>query len=551
MFSADPEVAKRQMLAVVFMLTAFGHIDGKFSMDEKRFVQEKIAALVEKRMVEAVSDPLARHAQTDRVIAQFQRVAGTINRELVALLSESVAEGESQEQFIHAKITLRCYELLHPFDEAAQEMLFAIVDEFILADGVAHPAEEKLRDDLKRLLSEPVEITEFDAVDDEAEKHVQLAREQVFVPRADDHPFFARMEQPYPRDQMGFAQYALSDIELVKKVRNTLAEQRKLGAGRLKGIQRFADLAGQAPFLDGHVYVLPPNPSTEYELIVLGDLHGCYSCLKAALMQTDFLAKVQAHANDPEGNPDTRLVLLGDYIDRGRFSYDGILRAAMQLYVTVPHAVYMLRGNHEYYIEHQGRILAPVRPAEGMMSLEGIAGDGFFKEYMQLFEEMPTSLAFDRIFFAHAGIPRDASLREKWQDLSSLNDPELRFEMMWSDPSDTETVPDELQKKVARFGYGSSQFRSFMARIGCVAMVRGHERITEGFRVTYEFPDASLYTLFSAGGETCLDLPETSNYREVTPRALSIRSKNGASTITPFVIDWAHYNDGTRNRFFT
>src|SRR5690606_19639065 len=142
MFSDDPEVAKRQMLAVVFMLTAFGHIDGKFSMDEKRFVQEKIAALVERRMVEAVSDPLARHAQTDRVIAQFQRVAGTINRELVALLSESVAEGESQEQFIHAKITLRCYELLHPFDEAAQDMLFAIVDEFILADGVAHPAEE-------------------------------------------------------------------------------------------------------------------------------------------------------------------------------------------------------------------------------------------------------------------------------------------------------------------------------------------------------------------------------------------------------------------------
>ena len=55
---------------------------------------------------------------------------------------------------------------------------------------------------------------------------------------------------------------------------------------------------------------------------------------------------------------------MGDYIDRGRFSYDGILRAIMQLYVTVPHAVYILRGNHEYYIEHKGRILAPVRPAE-------------------------------------------------------------------------------------------------------------------------------------------------------------------------------------------
>lgn len=538
------------MLAVVFLLTSFGHADGKFDMAEKRFVQEKIEALVEKRMLEAVSDPLARHAQTDRVVKQFQRVAGTINSEIVALFSESVAEGESQEEFVNAKLTLRCYELLHPFDEAAQAVLFEIVDDFILADGVAHPAEEKLRDDLKRLLAEPIELTEFEVLEDEAAHHVEVVEERSLVPRVDDHPFFSRLEQPYPRDQMGFAQYAMNDVELVRKVRNTLKDQRAAGVDRLSGAQTFGDFAGQTPFLDGHVYVLPPDPNTEYELIVLGDLHGCYSCLKAALMQTDFLAKVQAHTNDPEGTPDTRLVLLGDYIDRGRFSYDGIMRAVMQLFVTVPNSVYMLRGNHEYYLEHKGRILAPVRPAEGMMSLEGIAGDGFFKEYMHMFEELPTSLSFDRIFFAHAGIPRDASLREKWRDLSSLNDPDLRFEMMWSDPSETEAVPDELQKKVARFGYGSAQFRSFMARIGCSTMVRGHERITDGFRATYEFPDASLYTLFSAGGENCLDLPETSNYREVTPRALTIRWKGGVSTITPFAIDWARYNDPARNRFF-
>ncbi len=550
MFSSDPEVAKRQMLAVVFMLTAFGHADGKFDLAEKRFVQEKIAELVEKRMLEAVPDPLARHAQTDRVIEKFQRVAATINRELVGLFSESVAEGESQEEFIQAKLTLRCFELLHPFEESAREVLFEIVDDFILADGVAHPAEEKLRDDLKRLLAEPMEITEFEILEEESTAHVRLAEERSLTPAADNHPFFTRMERAYPSDQMGFAQYAMNDVELVGKVRATLQKQRALGAGRLTGVQNFTEFAGQTPFLDGHVYVLPPDPNTEYELIVLGDLHGCYSCLKAALMQTDFLAKVQAHSNNPSGSPDTRLVLLGDYIDRGRFSYDGILRAAMQLYVTVPDSVYMLRGNHEYYLEHQGRILAPVRPAEGMMNLSGIAGDGFFKEYMQMFEELPTALAFDHMFFAHAGIPRDASLRDKWSDLSSLNDPDLRFEMMWSDPSDTEAVPDELQKKVARFGYGTAQFRSFMKRIGCSTMVRGHERITEGFRVTYEFPEASLYTLFSAGGERCLDLPETSNYREVTPRALSIRWKDGVSTVTPFAIDWARYNDPSRNRFF-
>src|SRR5215475_3730790 len=60
MFSSDPAVAKKQMLTVVFLLTAFGHMDGKFSLSEKRFVQEKIAKLVEERVLEAAMDPLAR-----------------------------------------------------------------------------------------------------------------------------------------------------------------------------------------------------------------------------------------------------------------------------------------------------------------------------------------------------------------------------------------------------------------------------------------------------------------------------------------------------------
>jgi hypothetical protein len=547
MFSDDPAIAKQQMLAIVFLLTAFGHMDGKFALSEKRFVQEKIAKLVEERMLEAVRDPLARQVATERVTAQFQRVAAAIDKEVAALFTESVAEGESTEQFVYAKLALRCYELLRPFDEAAQAHLLETVDELILADGVAHPQEQRLRDDLQRLLAAPIELEVIEeAPDTVLERRIELEKPRVLVPRADDHPFFAREERAYGRDAAAFAKSAEQDLELVRKVGSALERQRAAGTGKLAGATGFADFAGQAPFLDGHVYVLPPDPRVEYELIVLGDLHGCYSCLKAALMQTDFLAKVQAHADDPDGTPDTRLVLLGDYIDRGRFSFDGVLRTAMRLFVTVPDSVYFLRGNHEYYVEHQGRILAPVRPAEGMMGLQGVASDAFFAEYMRLFESLPTSLAFDRFFFVHAGIPRGAALAEKYKDLSSLNDPDLRFQMMWSDPSDTEVVPDELQAAAARFGYGSQQFKSFLARIGCSVMVRGHERIVEGFRTSY---DDSLYTLFSAGGATSQDLPETSNYREVTPMGLTIHWRDGVSRVSPFVIDWARYNDPARNRF--
>lgn len=500
-------------------------------------------------MLEAMSDPLARQVAIERVTGQFQRVAAAIDREIAALFTESVAEGESTEQFVYAKLALRSYELLHPFDDDARAHLFQIVDELIEADGVAHPNEVRLRDDIKRLLAEPVEL-EMEEVSDEAAEQEKIEIEkQVLVPKTEDHPFFTREERVYPRDKDGFIDSALADVELVQKVMSTLDQQRAAGAGKLAGKKSFGDFAGQQPFLDGHVYVLPPDPGVEHELVVLGDLHGCYSCLKAALMQTDFLAKVEAHANDPKNTPDTRLVLLGDYIDRGRFSFDGVLRMAMRLFVTAPNAVYVLRGNHEYYLEHEGKILAPVRPAEGMMGLKPLASDAYFREYMQMFEALPTSLAFDRFFFVHAGIPRDADLAEKWKDLSSLNDPDLRFQMMWSDPSDTEVVPDELQKAAARFGYGSHQLRHFLHRIGCSVIVRGHERVIDGFRTTYDLPDATLFTLFSAGGRANLDLPETSNYREVTPRGLTIRWRDGVSRVSSFEIDWARYNDPVRNRF--
>src|SRR5947208_726663 len=108
-FSSDPAVAKKQLLTVVFLLTSFGYMDGKFSLAEKRVVQDKIASLVEERMAEAIEDPVAREAAVERTTAQFQRVAAAIDREIAGLYTESVAGGESTEQFVYAKLALRCY----------------------------------------------------------------------------------------------------------------------------------------------------------------------------------------------------------------------------------------------------------------------------------------------------------------------------------------------------------------------------------------------------------------------------------------------------------
>ena len=57
--------------------------------------------------------------------------------------------------------------------------------------------------------------------------------------------------------------------------------------------------------------------------------------------------------------------------------------------------------------------------------------------------------------------------------------------MLWSDPSSADYIPEELQEQNARFPFGKNQFERFMDRVGCTTLIRGHEKIYEGFRSLY------------------------------------------------------------------
>ncbi len=549
-FSDDPRAAEQEMQAIIWYLTAIGHLDGDFDESEREYVRDHVAQLVRRRAEASLDhDPALRDDVIEKWTEHFHEVADTVAAEVGAYFTESVAEGEDSRQFVTAKLKLRCFELFTRFDESGRRQLMSVADRMIEADGVVHPAEAEFRNELAALLDAPEELPELD-LEPLADGMVLIEAPSIRVPKQDDHPFLQSFERDWDRDPFTFASQAEEDLRLIRAVHERLDAMRARGAGRLAGVKDVGAFAGQEPFLDGHVHVLPPQPDREYELLVIGDLHGCYSCLKAALLQADFFAKVEAYHRDPEHNPAMKLVLLGDYIDRGHFSYNGILRTAMALFLVAPDDVYLLRGNHEYYVELNGRVLAPVRPAEAMTSLQGIAPQEIFASYMRLFEALPNMLLFDRTIFVHAGIPRDEAFDEKYRDLSSLNDPDLRFQMLWSDPSSADHVPAELQNANARFPFGRKQFRRFMNALGLRTMVRGHERVIEGFRKVFDDSDAMLLSLFSAGGKTNGDLPPQSNYREVTPMALTIRHRRGMSEISPWVIDYARYNDPKVNQFF-
>lgn len=539
-----------EMQAILWYLMGIAFLDGHFDPSERQYLRDQVVKLVEQRARAIVGDDLSPHREAiERWVRHFHETLEAIAAEVSGYFTESPGEGEDIGQFVTARLKLRCFELFKRFDEGGRRQLLQVAEGLIAADGVVHPAEKAFRDDLEHLLSEP-ELLEDTLLTHLDAGSVVVERASVLPPRLDDHPFLRALERDWSRDPERFAEEAEADLRLVRAFINRLEAKRVQGGGRLRGKRDVGEFAPGDSFLDGHVHVYRPPEGAEVELLVVGDLHGCYSCLKAALLQVDFFAKVEAYHADPTRNPAMKLVLLGDYIDRGRFSFNGVLRAAIRLALVAPDDVYVLRGNHEYYIEHNGRVLAPVRPAEAMQSIQDRATQEVFATYMQLFEALPTSLLFERTMFVHAGIPRDATLREKWVDLSSLNDPELRFQMLWSDPSTADHVPDDLQAANARFGFGKKQFQRFMAQCGLRAMVRGHEKINEGFRVNYDDPQAQLMTVFSSGGRFNEDLPKESGYRAVTPMALTLRYRAGITEVVPFMLHYEHFNNPKYNAFF-
>ena len=548
-FSTDPAVAERQMDALVFSLTTFGYIDGDFDEAEKGLILDTIRGLVERRVDTGMPDatPEVRADLVARFTKHFHEKFERIDAKVEELFHEPVAKDESRDDFVHAKLKQRCFELFQGFDRDNQEALLESVDELIRADGELHPAELKFRAELAALLETPVEM---ELLEDISEGPRASVSAPATVRAEADHPFFQQFEFHYSADPAKIEKQVAADLALVDRMIDTLERRAKAGAGRLGGAKTVGELERGASFLDGHTHVLMPKDGEAHELTVLGDLHGCYSCLKAGVMQARFFEKLEAWKKDPDNHPNPKLVLLGDYIDRGIFSLNGVLRTVMEMATRAPDHVYVLRGNHEYYIEYQGQVYGGVKPAEAINSLKPHLPVDVFRRYMALFDVLPNVLLFDQTLFVHAGIPRDRVIKERWQDLSTLNDPDVRFQMMWSDPSAADVIPAALQEQTARFPFGKLQFASFMRRIGCTTLVRGHEKVEEGFRRIYDDDAGLLITLFSAGGRDNRDLPPRSSYRGVTPMGMTLhRSRDGETTITPFALDWESFNDPARNAF--
>ncbi len=544
-------IADQQMIGIIFCLTCFGYIDGEFDGDERSFISEyidKLARLQAESLFVSSERSWEREARIRDQASHFSRIFDQIDREIADAAEEIVAAGESQMDYLMARLELETYRVFKQFDEQGQQELFDAVDELLMADGVAHPNELKFRQELQRFLQIDVASPAPQPTSDRPS--ISFTEPVQLDPGRRNHTIFQALERQYPASPTAMAQALEADIRLVTDVMNLHAEQRALGEGKLASAETVRDFAGQEKFLDGYTWVTPPAPDESWELTVLGDLHGCYSCLKAAVIQSRFFERVAAWEEDPSSVARPAMVLLGDYVDRGLFSFQGVLRGALELFRAAPDHVFILRGNHEMLFDLNGEVLPAVRPAEALNDLKAHSSYEHQIAYKNLFDALPTALIFDQILFVHGGVPKDKTMREHFTDLSSLNAQPVRLDMMWGDPSDTEVVPEELQERATRFSFGRHQSKAFLERIGCHTMIRGHEKLNDGYGVTYQDDDQVVVTIFSAGGSLNEDLPLNSSYRRVDPKALTVRYLNGEAKVEPWSIAYRPYVSPELNGFY-
>lgn len=136
---------------------------------------------------------------------------------------------------------------------------------------------------------------------------------------------------------------------------------------------------------------------------VIGDVHGCSS-------ELDFLLC----SIKPNLKKD-RLVMLGDYIDRGPDSCGTVHRLMRLQKVFGKEHVVLLRGNHEqmaidYYRNGSSSFLWN----GGTETLKSFARNNEdLEEYIDFFEELPLYFEDEHFIYVHGGIRPGAALSEQ------------------------------------------------------------------------------------------------------------------------------------------
>jgi len=240
--------------------------------------------------------------------------------------------------------------------------------------------------------------------------------------------------------------------------------------------------------LRGDKGLVTVGPDEVKGFVFFGDLHGDLDTFVELMKKVrvwDLLSK------------NYRLVLLGDYVDRGVKQLE-VLAAVALIKDSLGEKAIVLRGNHEV------SPWLPVYPHDYPQYLAYRFGERLAEELygvsLRFFESLPLALYVPgKLLAVHGGPPitrlyRFSRAEEVLRDLYS--DRVAVEEILWSDPVDEE-IEYSFSYRGAGKLWGKLVTRRALNILRIELIVRGHEPCVRGFRVDH---DGRVLTLFSMKG---------------------------------------------------
>jgi protein phosphatase len=217
---------------------------------------------------------------------------------------------------------------------------------------------------------------------------------------------------------------------------------------------------------------------------VIGDIHGNIFDLVRILRLT-------------LRPPQSRLLFLGDYVDRGEYSIE-VVTLLFSLMILYPNHVVLLRGNHEFLT---------VNTTYGFYSdvLAQYQSPKLYEAMNTAFLYMPlVAILNSEVFCVHGGIAPTLTsidrIRTIKRPLFSHEGP-IVVDLLWSDPN-SECKRYSLSSRGFGVEFGHNALNEFLERMRLKLVVRAHQCAQAGIS---KFGDDKLYTVFSCSnyeGET-------------------------------------------------
>ena len=216
-------------------------------------------------------------------------------------------------------------------------------------------------------------------------------------------------------------------------------------------------------------------------VVVVGDIHGNFADIH----------RIFRLFGQP---PRTRFLFLGDYVDRGAYSFHCItLLISMQ--VCYPERFFLLRGNHEFSLICNSYGFA----TELNQSFPRSQANQIFMLFNEVFSWMPISAVIGGVIFCvHGGLSRNL---DRIDSIDNIQRPILTFEqsaitsdLVWSDPGD---IPDPIGPGVRGHGvtFGPRAVPFFFFFYGLKVLIRAHQFTSKG---VHSFAGNLGITVFSS-----------------------------------------------------